>query len=185
MSLLDTNYNPAISSAGGKYELSKLDTTGATSGQVVKYNGTTVVWGNEAVAPSEIALTNANILVGNASNVAAGVAMSGDATIANTGAITIANSAVTLAKLATGVAPAYVSKFGGKITWSGSGATLATTVTGVAATDIVIATIQTKPTEAAYLVAATPSTNTVTLELSAANTSNDAVIAYQVFRVAA
>jgi len=38
------------------------------------------------------ALTNTNIFVGNASNVATGVAMSGDATIANTGALTIASN---------------------------------------------------------------------------------------------
>jgi hypothetical protein len=46
------------------------------------------------------ALTSANILVGNASNVATAVAMSADATISNTGALTIAAGAVTLAKMA-------------------------------------------------------------------------------------
>ena len=97
----------------------------------------------------------------------------------------IADSAVTLAKLASGVTPSHVAKYSGKITWSGSGASLATTVTGVAATDVVIATIQTAPTQAAYIVSAAPTTNTITLTLSAANTSNDAVIAYQVLRVAA
>jgi uncharacterized protein YifE (UPF0438 family) len=44
-------------------------------------------------------LTNTNIYVGNASNVATGVAMSGDATISNTGALTIANDAITTAKI--------------------------------------------------------------------------------------
>ena len=39
-------------------------------------------------------LTSANIIVGNASNVATAVAMSGDATISNTGAVTLANSGV-------------------------------------------------------------------------------------------
>jgi hypothetical protein len=97
----------------------------------------------------------------------------------------IAAGAITLAKLASGVTPSHVVKYSGKITWSGSGASLATTVTGVAATDIVQATIQTVPSEAAYLVSAAPTTNTITLVLSAANTSNDAVIAYTVFRAAA
>jgi hypothetical protein len=46
------------------------------------------------------ALTSANILVGNGSNVATAVAMSGDATLSNTGVLTIANNAVTLADLA-------------------------------------------------------------------------------------
>lgn len=94
-------------------------------------------------------------------------------------------ASVTLAKLAAGIAPSNVAKFGGKITWSGSGTSLATTVTGVVSTDIVIATIQTAPTQAAYLVSAAPTTDTVTLTLSAANTSNNAVISYLVFRVAA
>lgn len=70
-----------------------------------------------------------------------------------------------------------------KVTWSGSGATLAVTVTGAATTDIVFATIQTAPTQAAYLVsAAVSATNTVTFTLSAANTSNNAVIAYYLVR---
>lgn len=97
----------------------------------------------------------------------------------------IQNAAITLAKLAAGITPSHVAKFGGKITWSGSGATLATTVAGVLSTDIVEATIQGAPTQAAYLKSAAPTTDTVTLVLSAANTSNDAVIAYTVFRAAA
>jgi hypothetical protein len=73
--------------------------------------------------------------------------------------------------------------FIGSVTWSGSGATTTATVTGAATTDLVYATIKTKPTQAAYLVrAAITSSNTLTLELSAANTSNDAVISYMVFR---
>jgi hypothetical protein len=44
-------------------------------------------------------LNNANIFVGNVSNVATGVAMSGDTTITNAGAVTIANNAVTYAKM--------------------------------------------------------------------------------------
>lgn len=94
-------------------------------------------------------------------------------------------ASVTLAKLAAGITPSHVAKFGGKITWSGSGATLATAVTGVLSTDIVIATIQVPPTQAAFLKNATPTTDTITLALSAANTSNDAVIGYTVFRAAA
>ena len=96
----------------------------------------------------------------------------------------VTNGSVTLAKLASGITPSHVVKYAGSITWSGSGASLATTVTGVAATDIVMATIQTVPTQAAYLVSAAATLNTITLVLSAANTSNNAVIAYTVFRAA-
>lgn len=44
-------------------------------------------------------LTDAHILVGNASNIATDVAVSGDVTIANTGAVTIGNDKVTYAKM--------------------------------------------------------------------------------------
>lgn len=97
---------------------------------------------------------------------------------------TVASDSVTLAMLTAGITPSHVEKYAGKITWSGSGASLATTVTGVAVTDIVRASIQTAPTQAAYLVSAAPTTNTVTIVLSAANTSNDAVISYSVLRAA-
>lgn len=97
----------------------------------------------------------------------------------------IATGAVTLAKLAAGVTPSHVVKYAGTITWSGSGATLATTVTGVASTDVVTATIKTAPTQAAYIKSCALTTDTVTIVLSAANTSNDAVISYQVIRAAA
>jgi hypothetical protein len=94
----------------------------------------------------------------------------------------IGSGAVLLANLAAAISPSHIAKYAGKATWSGGGATKALTVTGVAATDIVMATIQTKPTEAGYLVGVVPTTNTITFELSAANTTNDAVISYVVFR---
>lgn len=97
----------------------------------------------------------------------------------------IADLAITAGKLAAAITPSHVVKFAGKITWSGSGASLATTIAGVAATDIVICTIQTAPTQAAYIVTAAPTPNTLTIVLSTANTSNDAVIAYQVLRAIA
>lgn len=106
------------------------------------------------------------------------------------GALTVTTAsiqanAVTLAKLASGVTPSHIVKYAGKITWSGSGDSLVTTVTGVAATDVVMATIQGAPTESANLISVVPTLNTITITLSAANTSNDAVIAYTVFRAAA
>ena len=72
--------------------------------------------------------------------------------------------------------------YSGTVTWSGSGATLASTVTGVLSTDRVLATIRVKPAQAGYLVRAVPSTDTITFELSAANTGNDAQISYLVLR---
>ena len=70
----------------------------------------------------------------------------------------------------------------GTITWSGGGATLASTISGLAATDRVHVNVRVKPTQAAYLVRAVPSTDTLTVELSAANTSNDCQFSYWVWR---
>jgi hypothetical protein len=54
-----------------------------------------------AIAFSKLAaLTSANILVGNGSNVATSVALSGDATLSNAGVLTIASGAVTSGKIA-------------------------------------------------------------------------------------
>lgn len=71
----------------------------------------------------------------------------------------------------------------GLFTWSGSGATVTHTITGALVGDTVFATIDSAPTQAAYLVSAKiTGSNTLTVTLSAANTSNDAVIAYRVTR---
>lgn len=71
--------------------------------------------------------------------------------------------------------------FKGSVIWSGSGATLESTIAGIGDSNNVQATITTAPTQAAYLVSAAPTTNTITFTLSAANTSNNAVISYVVF----
>ena len=107
-------------------------------------------------------LASGNLFVGNVSNVATGVPMSGDATMANTGALTIAanaittakilNANVTLAKLAAGIAPAYVVKFAGKDVSAGGSATVVITATGVAATDVVFADIQVNQIVLYYII---------------------------------
>ena len=70
----------------------------------------------------------------------------------------------------------------GSITWSGSGAALATVVAGVLSTDIILTQFTTAPTQAAYITKAVPTTDTITITLSTANTGNDAVIKYVVLR---
>lgn len=81
-----------------------------------------------------------------------------------------------------GIAPSHVPVYAGTYTWSGGteGATL--TVHGVLATDVVQATIRRVPSEAAYLARCETIENGISFNLSAANTSNDAVINYTVFR---
>lgn len=78
-----------------------------------------------------------------------------------------------------------VTVFAGTFTWSGSGASKAQTITGALATDIVVASVKTSATEASYLKSAILTTDTLTVVLSAANTSNDAVISYIIQRASA
>lgn len=54
-----------------------------------------------SIVPSEIALTNGQILVGNGSNLSASVTQSGDLTMTNTGVVTLSNAAV-IGKVLTG-----------------------------------------------------------------------------------
>lgn len=160
----------------------------ATPGKITLAEGSVIVGNAGGVGAALDAKTSGQILVGNGTTVIS-AAVSGDATLSAAGALTIANNAITTAKIADdqvtpnklGGMPFYVA-YGGKVTWTGSGATLTPTVTGVLTTDIVEATIQTAPSEAAYLVSAAPGTDDITLTLSAANTSNDAVISYIVYR---
>lgn len=194
MAILDTNYNPAIGSVGGKYDVADFDTTGATSGQAPIYNGTSVAWATPAVAPGSITLTDAHILVGNALNDATDVAVSGDLTLANTGAFTIANDAittvkilnanVTLAKLAAGITPSHVIKFASQYTTTGGAAAEAITVTGALNTDLAFVQMVDDGTSNVTIVNAVVTANTLTVTFSA-DPGNDTIINYQIIRAAA
>jgi len=131
-----------------------------------------------------VAKTDTQVLVGNGTTITS-VALSGDVTMANTGAVTIATGAIDLAMLSAGVTPSHVVKFAGTITWSGSGAELGTAVAGVLSTDILVASFLVTPTQAAYIAKIVPTTDTITITLSTANTGNNAQISYVVYRAAA
>ena len=103
----------------------------------------------------------------------------------NAEGLDLPDGSVSLEHLDSGIKPSHIPVYAGEITWSGSGASLASTVTGVLATDIVVCSIQTVPTQAGYLVSSAATENTLTNVLSAANTSNDAVISYVVYRAVA
>lgn len=136
-----------------------------------------------AGSPS-LTLTSGHVFVGNGSNVATDVAVSGDATMANTGALTIASGAVTLAKLASGVAPSHVVKYAANVTTVGGNATEAFTVTGAATTDLVYCQMKTLGTGSRTILTATISaTDTLTVVFSG-DPSNNHVFAYQVLRAA-
>lgn len=188
-----TQYDPAVQ-LGFPIPITSLQYSGATSGQVIKFDGTNVVWGNEAVAPGEISLANTHILVGNASNIAADVALSGDATISNTGALTIANDAVTtakilnanvtLAKLSSGITPSHVIKFASQYTTTGGAAAEAITVTGALNTDLAFVQLVNDGTANVSVLSAVVTANTLTVTFSA-DPGNDAIINYQIIRAAA
>lgn len=140
------------------------------------------------------ALTDAHIFVGNAANVATDVAMSGDATMANTGALTIANDAittakilnanVTLAKLASGIAPSHVIKFANQVTTVGGAAAEAFTVTGaVGATDRAFVQVVDDGTANVTVLQAVVTDDTLTVTFSA-NPGADCIINYQIIRAA-
>lgn len=70
----------------------------------------------------------------------------------------------------------------GKVTWSGAGATLAVTVAGALTTDLVLVSFENLPSQAANLSGEITAANTLTLTLTAANTSNDAIVSYRIVR---
>lgn len=174
-------HNPAQLIAGEPMPLKYLQTSGATSGQVVKFNGTTAVWGNESVSPSEIALTDAHVLVGNASNIATDVAVSGDITISNTGVTAIGASKVTKAMLATGIKASHMIVFAGQPTTVGGSAAEAITVTGALNTDLAFVQMVDDGTNNVTIVNAVVTADTLTVTFSA-DPGNDAVINYQIVR---
>lgn len=133
----------------GDITITNAGVTAIASGVIVNAD----ISASAAIAFSKLAaLASGNILVGSAGTVPTSVAMSGDATIVASGALTIAanaittakilNSNVTLAKLASGITPAYIIKLGGKDTSAGGSATVTITATGVVAGDLAFAAIQ-------------------------------------------
>jgi len=146
--------------------------------------------GNAGLAST---LSNANIFVGNAANVATGVAMTGDAAITNAGLLTIAanaittakiaNANVTLAKLAAGIAPAAIVKFFGQVTSVGGAAAEAFAVAGALATDRAFVQVVNNGTGNVTVLEAVVTANVLTVTFSG-NPGADTVINYQLLRAA-
>ena len=140
------------------------------------------------------ALTSAHILVGSAGNVATDVAMSGDVAISNVGATTIQNNAVTtlkiadanvtLGKLAAGITPSHVIKFGGQHTTTGGAPAETIAVAGaVAATDRAFVQLVSPGTNTVSVTYAVVTNDVLTVTFSA-DPGNDAIINYQIIRAA-
>lgn len=92
----------------------------------------------------------------------------------------IADSSVTLAKLASGIAPARIIVLAGTTgAYAGGGTSNAFTVTGLAATDAVSSVIRAS-TNAVSIAKAVPTTNTLTVTFSGdpgASTTVDYIVA--------
>lgn len=95
-----------------------------------------------------------------------------------------ADASISLEHLDSGIVPSHVVKYAGKFTTLGGDATETITVTGLAATDVVHVTVQTAGGTPRSVVAAIPSTNTITVTLSG-DPSTDHILAYSCLRAVA
>lgn len=96
----------------------------------------------------------------------------------------VADSAVTLAKLASGVTPGYVVKYAGQHTTAGGDTAESATVTGALASDIAIACIEDNGTNNVTLLQTAAAADAVNFTMSA-DPSTNCIINYMVLRAAA
>jgi hypothetical protein len=93
----------AVTGAGTVADPLKISMiAGTSSGQVLKWNNSTGKWELGTDNSGNATLNSAQILVGNASNVATAVTLSGDATLSNAGVLTVANNSINAAKISDG-----------------------------------------------------------------------------------
>jgi hypothetical protein len=76
--------------------------SGTSTGQILKWNNTTSKWELGADNTGAVSLNSAQILLGNASNVATPVTISGDATLSNAGVLTLGTGSVNTGKILDG-----------------------------------------------------------------------------------
>jgi len=145
----------------------------SASGKFLVGDGTTA--SPKDLEPTDMALTQGNMVIGDGSGIGA------ELDLTPSGAVPMGNGTDVVA---TNVFAGY-PVFMGTVTWSGGGTTLAHTVTGVLDTDIVMALWQAAPTEASDIGLAVATADTITFTASSANTSNDGVVGYVVFRAPA
>lgn len=96
----------------------------------------------------------------------------------------IKDANVTLAKLAAGITPSHVVKFGAQFTTVGGAAAEAITVTGALATDIAFVQLKTPGAAPRTVDSVAVTADTLTVTFSG-DPSNDHVIYYEILRAAA
>lgn len=97
--------------------------------------------------------------------------------------VKILDANVTLAKLASGIAPSDVVKYAAEYTTTGGAAAEAITVNGVLATDLVFVQLKDAGTNVVSVLSAAATADTITVTFSG-DPGNDAIIYYQVLRAA-
>lgn len=96
----------------------------------------------------------------------------------------IADANVTLAKLAAGITPSHIVKYGAQYTTVGGAAAEAIVVNGALATDIASCVIKDNGTANVTLLQTAVTNNTLTLTFSG-NPGNDCIVYYQILRAVA
>jgi len=147
----------------------------------------------DSLSPDTVITTQGDIIVcnssGDATRLAKGTSglplVAGASTVsyAALAAAGLASGAVTLAKLASGVAPSHVVKFAGTFTTVGGDASESISVPGALGTDIVAVTVQTAGGTPVSVVAAAAGTDAIAVTMSA-DPSTDHVLQYVVYRAA-
>lgn len=148
----------------------------------------------DAVVPNNPITTEGDIIVGDAGGEADRLAVgsaglplvAGASTVsyAQLAAAGIASSAVTLAKLHSGITPSHVVKFGGFFTTVGGDATESIVAAGVLDTDLVQVTLHTPGVTPRTILSAASAADAITVTMSG-DPSTDHVLQYIVLRAAA
>jgi hypothetical protein len=158
----------------------------------------------DALSPEVLITTEGDVIVGGAAGIAQRLAkgssglplVAGASTvsyaqlaaagIASDAVITakILNANVTLAKLASGIAPSHVVKFGSRFTTLGGAAAEAITLTGALSSDLAFVRLVNDGTANVTISSWAMTADTLTVTFSG-DPGNDAIIEYVVYRAAA
>lgn len=152
-------------------------------GNVSNVAAANAVSGDITLSNTGVAAIAAGVIVNADVNASAAIAYSKLALSNSIVAGDLTAGSVTLAKLASGVAPSHVVKYAGTFTTAGGDALESISVPGVVGTDLAFVVVKTKGGTPVSIVEAAAGTDAIAVTLSA-DPSTDHVLAYQVLRAA-
>jgi len=138
----------------------------------------------DSLSPETLITARGDLIRGTAGGTAARYALAAAGNVLRSDGTDAVWGKVLLADLDSGIAPAYVVKYGGTFTTAGGDAAEAIAVAGVAATDVVMVSVKTAGATPRSIVAATAATNAINVTMSG-DPSTDHVLQYVVYRAAA